>query len=115
MRELYRKNSFIILWILFAGYVVFNGILLFGHELWRDEANVWLLARDTTLLQLFGEIKYQGHPCLWYLMVMPFAKLGFPFSFISIMSFAVMTAAAALFTLKAPFSPAAKEIGRAHV
>lgn len=110
MRELYRKNSFIILWILFAGYVVFNGILLFGHELWRDEANVWLLARDTTLMQLFGEMKYQGHPCLWYLMVMPFAKLGFPFPFISIMSFLIMAAAAGLFTLKAPFSPAAKAV-----
>lgn len=110
MSELYRKKSFIIEFALFVGYLIFNGILLFGHELWRDEANVWLLARDTTLMQLFGEIKYQGHPCLWYLMVMPFAKLGFPFPFISIMSFVVMAAAAALFTFRAPFSPAAKAV-----
>lgn len=110
MRELYRKRSLIISFALFVGYLIFNGILLFGHELWRDEANVWLLARDTTLMQLFGEIKYQGHPCLWYLMVMPFAKLGFPFPFISIMSFFVMAAAAVLFALKAPFSPATKAV-----
>ena len=110
MRELYRKKKYIIAWILFAGYVVFNGILLFGHELWRDEANVWLLARDTTLIQLFGEIKYQGHPCLWYLLVMPFAKLGFPFPFISMMSFVVMAVSAGVFVIKAPFSPVTKAV-----
>ena len=110
MRELYRKNRFIITWILFAGYVVFNGILLLGHELWRDEANVWLLARDASPLMLLKEIKYQGHPCLWYLMVMPLAKLGLPFPAISVLSFLIMAAAAGVFVWKAPFTLVTKAV-----
>ncbi|MCH5255710.1 MAG: hypothetical protein J1D87_00395 [Lachnospiraceae bacterium] len=110
MKELYRKNKSILLWVLFAGYLIFNGILLFRHELWRDEANVWLLARDTTPWQLFNEIKYQGHPCLWYLLVMPFAKLGLPFQTISIISLMIMTAAAGIFVKEAPFSMVTKAV-----
>lgn len=103
MRKNGRKKEEIILWILFVGYIIFNGVLLAGHELWRDEANVWLLARDTSPIQLLKEIKYQGHPCLWYFIVMPFAKLGFPFLTISIISFAVMSVSAGIFVAKAPF------------
>lgn len=69
-----NKRELTTLLIIFAGYLLFNGILLAGHELWRDEANVWLLARDVSPIQLLKEIKYQGHPCLWYYLVMPFAK-----------------------------------------
>ena len=110
MKELYKKNKSILLWILFAGYLIFNGILLSRHELWRDEANVWLLARDTAPWQLFNEIKYQGHPCLWYLLVMPFAKLGLPFQTISIISLMIMAAAASIFVKEAPFSMVTKAV-----
>lgn len=109
-REMYKKKGYIILIALFAGYLIFNGILLVGHELWRDEANVWLLSRDTTPWQLIGEIKYQGHPCLWYLVVMPFAKIGLPFPAISVLSFTVMAAAAGVFIWQAPFSPVTKAV-----
>lgn len=110
MKELYRRNSLIIAWIFFAGYVIFNGILLCGHELWRDEANVWLLARDTTPVTLMKEIRYQGHPCLWYLLVMPFAKLGLPFRVLSCISYGIMMAAAGIFVWKAPFHPLTKAV-----
>ena len=87
---------------LFLGYLIFNIILLMKHEPWRDEANVWLLARELTPVELFREIKYQGHPCLWYLLVMPFAKAGFPFRTIEVLSFLIMATTAALFLHKAP-------------
>ena len=35
----------VILTMVFLGYLIFNGILLVRHELWRDEANVWLMAK----------------------------------------------------------------------
>lgn len=87
---------------LFLGYLVLNAILLSRHEPWRDEANVWLMGRELSPIQLLQEIKYQGHPCLWYLLVMPFAKAGFPLRTIEIISFMVMAAAAAIFVWKAP-------------
>lgn len=96
--------------VLLIVYLVFNGILLIGHEMWRDEANVWLIARDMTPRQLLGEIKYQGHPCLWYLIAMPFAKLGLPFKTLSVLSFLVMAMAAAVLCYKGPFHPVTKAV-----
>lgn len=87
---------------IFIAWIIFNGILLVRHELWRDEANVWLMAKNLNPLQLFAEIKYQGHPCLWYLLVMPFAKAGLPFQTISVLSFLIMAVSAGLFLWKAP-------------
>jgi len=38
-----------------------------SHELWRDEAQPWLVALHSgSLLELFRHIKYEGHPGLWY-------------------------------------------------
>ena len=79
MRDTGKRKETVLVTILFAGYLLFNGVLLLGHELWRDEANVWLIARELSPAELIREIKYQGHPCLWYFLVMPFAKLGMPF------------------------------------
>ena len=110
MERGWKKRENIILMILLAGYLIFNGIMLAGHELWRDEANVWLIARELSPIQLFEEIRYQGHPCLWYLLVMPFAKLGFPFKTISVVSFLIMAVGAGIFTLRAPFHPVTKLI-----
>lgn len=98
-----EKVNQVFLGAVFLGYLVFNGILLARHELWRDEANVWLMARELSPLQLFAEIKYQGHPCLWYLLIMPFAKAGLPFRTIGFVSYFIMAVTAGLFLLKAPF------------
>lgn len=103
-------KQYIVPTVLLIVYLVFNGILLIGHEMWRDEANVWLIARDMTPWQLFEEIKYQGHPCLWYLIAMPFAKLGFPFKTLSVLSFLVMAVAAAVLCYKGPFHPVTKAV-----
>ena len=108
MEKGWKKKERVILTVLFAVYLLFNGILLAGHELWRDEANVWLIARELSPLQLFREIRYQGHPCLWYLLVMPFAKLGFPFQTLSFLSYLIMAVTAAVFVYKAPFHPLTK-------
>ncbi len=98
-----RINRIVLLTV-FVVYLIFNAILLMRHELWRDEANVWLIGRDMTPLQLFREIKYQGHPCLWYLLVMPFARSGLSCRMIGVISYTVMATAAGMFLLKAPIS-----------
>lgn len=95
---------------IFLAYLIFNGMLLVQHELWRDEANVWLMARELSPIQLFKEIKYQGHPCLWYLIVMPFAKVGLPFQTIGVLSLLVMAVTAALFLWKAPLHRPVKAV-----
>ena len=53
MKEKIQKKDIVILTILWLSYLAFNGILLAGHELWRDEANVWLIARELSVPELF--------------------------------------------------------------
>ncbi|MCG6551943.1 MAG: hypothetical protein L7F77_06420 [Candidatus Magnetominusculus sp. LBB02] len=44
---------------------IFN---IMHHVMWRDELEAWMMARDaSTLSGLFSNIKYQGHPALWFL------------------------------------------------
>lgn len=102
MKKYFSKKEDYIKLIIFVLYLIFNGILLYRHEMWRDEINVWLMGRDLSVIELFREIKYQGHPCLWYLLIMPFAKLGFPCRIMGIISFTVMSLTAALYLWKAP-------------
>ena len=102
MKEVCEKLKPYLVILIFSVYVLFNGILLWYHEPWRDEANVWLMARALSPLQLLKEIKYQGHPCLWYFLVMPFARAGLPFRTIGMISTIVMTVAAGIYLWKGP-------------
>lgn len=103
-----KQVNVIMKWILLALYIIFNAYLLCVHEMWRDEINVWLMGRDLSVLQLFQELKYQGHPCLWYLLVMPFAKLGLPCQIMGILSLVCMAATAWIFIFYGPFSVVTK-------
>ena len=40
------------------------------HTLWRDEAQAWLIARDSpSLAALIHNLGYEGHPPLWHLLL----------------------------------------------
>jgi len=50
------------------------------HEPWFDEAQAWQIARCLSLRELLFTIPhYEGHPPLWYLILLLPAKLGAPF------------------------------------
>ena len=52
----------------------------FFHEPWFDEAQAWAIARSGSLKEILFEIPhYEGHPPLWHLILVPFAKLGAPY------------------------------------
>lgn len=103
-----KKNYFKL--IVFLMYLSFNGVLLCRHEMWRDEVNVWLMGRDMSIIQLFQEIKYQGHPCLWYLLIMPFAKLELSCRIMGVISYSIMGLGAAIYIWKAPVNMVIKAI-----
>lgn len=89
-----------------AIFVVYSIITLIGathHELWFDEAQAWGIARDATLETFSDILKHEGHPALWYLILMPFAKLGAHCEIINIISWFFSAVAAGLFMWKAPF------------
>lgn len=59
--------------------LIFLGLSLWlvpSHELWRDELQAWLLARDSrSFPELFKNLKYEGHPGLWHSMLFPLTRL----------------------------------------
>jgi hypothetical protein len=64
-------------WLLTAGFVLVAGCTLAFHEPWRDEMQAWLLARDSrTPLELIRNLKHEGHPGLWYLLLMPITRVS---------------------------------------
>ena len=81
---------------------------IFHHEPWRDEAQAWLIARDIPLFSLFNQMQYEGSPALWHIIIMPFAKLGFPYITINLVHFLIIYLAAAVFVYKSPFSKTTK-------
>jgi hypothetical protein len=57
-------------------YFFFNLIISLQHEIWRDEAQAWLIARDSqNIITLFKNLQYESHPGLWYLILFPIAKI----------------------------------------
>lgn len=40
------------------------------HELWRDETQAWLFARDSSsLFDLIKNLRYEGHPPVWHVLL----------------------------------------------
>lgn len=69
-----KNNKFNILILLVYLFVLVCSIPT--HELWRDETQAWCIARDLNIIDAYNTAKIEGHPMLWYLILMPFAKLG---------------------------------------
>lgn len=86
-------------------YLVFRMLMSLVHEPWFDEALAWLIARDSSLYEIFFVAPhYEGHPSLWHLVLMPFAKLGAPYELsMNLVSLIFSGIAMALFIYKAPF------------
>ena len=60
-----------------AVFAVFAALLVLGmlfHEMWRDEIQAWLIVRDShSVADLFRNLRYEGHPALWYVLLAPFS------------------------------------------
>lgn len=86
---------------------LFVALALFGvsvHEMWRDELEIWLVARDSgSILDLMHNLKTQGHPALWYLLVYLVTRVTEnPFA-MQLLSVAIGTATAWVVLRHAPF------------
>ena len=102
-KSLQADNKKLLLAVLFGIYAVLNLVLLFAHEPWCDEAQVWLLARDVSVWKLPAQMAFEGNPCLWHLLMVPFAKLGIPYFVQNILSYLAVMAAAFLFVYRSDF------------
>ena len=87
--------------LLYAGLIVY---LSSNHELWRDEVRALSIAGDSTsIADLLSRLRNEGHPVLWYLLLL----LGywlFPHAVVlKAASIAVAALAAYILLSRAPF------------
>jgi hypothetical protein len=81
------------------------GYTLFHHAMWRDEIQAWLIARDSAnLTDLFYNLRYEGHPVLWYLLLTPLTHFSRNPVWMQGLHFAIAAAAVALVLWRAPLS-----------
>ena len=101
----WRKPSYTIEILTLICYTCAVAFIMYFHEPWFDEAQAWLIARDATIKELLTSIThYEGHPPVWYLILMPLAKLGVPFEWgIKSVNLALAATAMGLVIFKAPF------------
>jgi hypothetical protein len=73
------------------------------HEPWADEAQSWLLARDASLVHLWGTLlHYEGTPGLWQTLLHVLIGLGLPYSAYGFVSASLGFAAVYLLLRYAP-------------
>lgn len=71
-----NKLFFLIILLVSAGISL---VAVFTHEPFRDEAQAWLIAANSPLSNMINVIRHEGHPFLWFIILKPFAVLGFPY------------------------------------
>lgn len=97
------KNNKFNIAVLFI-YLIFTIVLMFHHEIWRDEAQAWCIVRDLKFFDIYTMSRIEGHPIFWYLLIMPFAKLGFSVIVMQIISLFLVFSAVTILLIKSPFS-----------
>lgn len=88
---------------MFVVYAILTLIGALRHESWFDEVQAWSIARDNTIPSLFGVLKYEGHPPLWFLLLHLLSKLGFGCEVLPLVSWFFSMLGAGFFLWKAPF------------
>lgn len=96
-----RTIEAVVLWLAWLAIVVFGAM---HHELWRDETRALAMAlHGDTFISVFGTLRNEGHPALWYLLLRAGHGLFDTALVLPGLSIAVAAAAVWLFVRHAPF------------
>ena len=75
-----------------------------AHAMWFDEVQAWNLARAShSLGDLFANLRYEGHPAVWYLPLFALTRVTGNPRAMQVLEWAIVTATYAVILLKAPF------------
>lgn len=80
-------------WGLTAVFALLGGVLQGRHELFRDEVQAWLIARDLGVIDLLRYLRYEGHPSLWYLCLKALATFADSLQAMQMLHLALIAAA----------------------
>ena len=95
--------------------VIFGAVCALGmarHELWRDEMQIWMLARDSgSLLELAQHLRYEtGHPFLWYLLLFGVSRVTRSPLALQVVHWTIAIASVYVLARFAPFSRLQKSL-----
>ena len=100
-----EKNNYFILGLT-GMYLLVSLFAIYHHEMWRDEMQAWLLARDSSnLVDLLRHMKYEGHPALWHLILMPVTRLSESPIGMQVTHLVIATTTVFLIVKYSPFTP----------
>ncbi|MEH1847973.1 MAG: hypothetical protein V7L25_24085 [Nostoc sp.] len=92
-------------WFIIIIFSVLGLIGILNHSMWRDELNPWLIVRDSESFgDLITNIRYEGHPVLWYFSLAILRKIVDNPIIIQIFHWAITVVSVAIFCLYSPFN-----------
>lgn len=97
--------------IILGLYTALVATITHYHEPWSDEAQAWLIARDSGLRELFlKRLHYEGTPGLWHLLLWILARMHFSFAAMHWATALIGIATAYLILHYSPFPPLVRAI-----
>ena len=91
--------------IVTAAFCVIALIGLLNHEMWRDEHQAWLVARDANSLPaLLENMKYEGNPALWHFFLFLITRFTHDPIFLQVFHLLIATSFIFIFNRYAPLS-----------
>jgi len=88
-----------------AGFFVLALIGMLTHEMWRDEHQAWLVARDANSLSgLLDNMNYEGNPALWHFFLFLITRVTHDPVFMQAFHLLIATSFIFIFNRYAPLS-----------
>ena len=87
--------------LVLISFIILTVIVGKNHEPWADEAQAWLLARDASIKDLITvNMRYEGSPVLWHMILKAFIKFGLTYEFLYIVPIIFTSIGVAIFEFK---------------
>ena len=88
-----------------VGFAIVVGLTILRHEMWRDELQAWTLTRSSTgLRDLLHNLRFEGHPALWYLLLYPLTRWFDGPEAMQALQYAIAVATMTVIVYRAPFT-----------
>jgi hypothetical protein len=96
--------NYAILWLTFGLYVFIVAFTMSHHEPWGDEIHSWNIAKASgSFGDLISNIKYEGHPPLWYFILWLISKFTHNLAYVQTAHLLLATASVFILLFFSPF------------
>lgn len=103
MKKKISQNNIILFFTLLI-FIIAELLICPHHEHFCDEAQAWMLARDTSFLELVTHyIRYEGSPALWHIILKIFIFFKLPYSLFYIIPIIFSSIGVGIFLFKSKF------------